>query len=74
MNLRDYLHYKNITLKELAEELMISPNHLGAIKRGEANASKQLAKMIQMVTKGEVDTKGLLDQKKTNKKKKKNGP
>ncbi len=72
MNLRDYLHFKKMTLNELSEKLGISPNHLGAIKRLETPPSKQLAKFIEKLTDGEVLATELMNQK-YKKKLKKNG-
>lgn len=54
MDLRDYLHVNRLTLREFADKLGITPNYLGAIKRGEEIPSKQLAKLINLITEGEV--------------------
>jgi len=73
MDLRDYLHYNKLTLKEFAEKLGITPNYLGAIKRGEEIPSKQLVKMIALVTNGEVTLNEIMSQKPAKKKRKTNG-
>ncbi len=59
MNLRDYLHHKHITAKELAKDLNISPNYLRLIKNKKLIPSLELATNIEMLTGGLVTIKEL---------------
>ena len=61
MNLRDYMHFRNLKQHELSEMLMIAPNYLGAIARGERKPSIRLAHMIEIKLNGEVTAKEIFD-------------
>lgn len=61
MNLRDYMHFNKVTLREMAKLLKIAPNYLGAISRGERTPSYRLAEMIEIKLNGEVTIKEIFD-------------
>ena len=60
--MKDYLFRKNLTVKQFAADLDISPSYLYQLLRGERKPSLQLAHKIEKYTKGEITVKKLLDQ------------
>ena len=63
MNLRDYLHFNNLTIVEFADKIKIHPNYLSAIARGARLPSPLVAGMIEVMTNGEVTAKEVLEMK-----------
>jgi ribosome-binding protein aMBF1 (putative translation factor) len=61
MNLREYLFYNRITVKEFSEKIEYSRTHLSAIIHGRLKPSKRLAKQIERETNGEVTVKELME-------------
>jgi len=54
MTLRDYLHFKKITLNEFAKKVGFNRSYLSLIKTGKLKPSMKLARMIEQATDGEV--------------------
>lgn len=59
MTLREFLFYNDVTLKEMAETLEITPRYLGMISRGKKPSAK-VAKHIERYTKGKVKADSLI--------------
>lgn len=60
MNLRDYLHFERIKLKDFAQSLDLSLGHLSAYVNGRLRVSKKVARAIEKVTKGKVKIEEVL--------------
>lgn len=58
--MKDYLFRKNLSVKQLAADLEISPSYLYQLVRGERKPSLELAKKIETITDGEVTVGRLL--------------
>lgn len=71
MNLRDFLHFNNLTLTEFAQELKIHANYLSAIARGARKPSELVAQMIELKSKGKVTAEEVMNQQPIKKKKRK---
>ena len=54
MELRDYLHFKRITILDFAKKVDIHRGTLSLILNGKQRAGKRLAVDIERVTNGEV--------------------
>jgi len=67
MELRDYLHKKGISLEVFGEMVFCHHGHIGSISRGAVKASHRLAKLIELVTEGEVTAEEVLQQKRVRK-------
>jgi DNA-binding transcriptional regulator YdaS (Cro superfamily) len=61
MNLREYLFYNRISIKEFAEKIEYSRPHLSGIIHGKYRPSARLAKTIELATNGEVTVKELME-------------
>jgi DNA-binding XRE family transcriptional regulator len=61
MNLRDYMHFNKLTQWQMAQKVLVTPNYIGAIARGERKPSQMLAEMIELKLNGEVTAKEILD-------------
>ena len=59
MNLKDYLHFNNITSAKMARNLNITGNYMRMIRLGRAIPSMALAEKIELLTGGEVTVKEL---------------
>ena len=58
--MKDYLFRKNLSVKQLASDLRISPSYLYQLIRGERKPSLDLAQKIETLTEGEVTVGRLL--------------
>jgi|GEM_PF-2483842 len=63
MQLKDYLHIKNITLTSFAQRLEISRQHLDKIVNRGLHPSKLLARYIEQITEGHVTVAELMGEK-----------
>ena len=61
MWLDEWLFKEGIQLQEFAEQLGVTQQYLGRIKSGKIRASKTLAKLIELKTKGQVTQEELLN-------------
>lgn len=55
MNLRDYLHFKKITVRAFAQMTDMAPIYISQIKNGKNIPSAKLARRIEAITNGEVE-------------------
>jgi len=60
MELRDYLHFERMTLKDLAAKLEMTQGHLCRIVNRKVNITRRLAKDIERETQGKVTASELL--------------
>jgi len=60
MDLREYLFYNRMTVKQFSEKIGCSRNHISEIIHGRRIPGKRLAKDIEIATNGEVKAKNLL--------------
>ena len=58
--MKDYLFRNNLSVKQLAADLEISPSYLYQLIRGERKPSLELAQKIEAITDGEVTVGRLL--------------
>ena len=58
--MKDYLFRNNLSVKQLASDLEISPSYLYQLIRGERKPSLELAQKIESITDGEVTVGRLL--------------
>lgn len=58
--MKDYIFRKNLSVKQLASDLEISPSYLYQLIRGERKPSLDLAQKIEIITGGEVTVGRLL--------------
>lgn len=58
--MKDYLFRNNLSVKQLAADLEISPSYLYQLIRGERKPSLELAQRIKTITEGEVTVGRLL--------------
>lgn len=58
--MKDYLFRNNLSVKQLAADLEISPSYLYQLIRGERKPSLELAQRIETITEGEVTVGRLL--------------
>lgn len=63
MNLRDYLYYNKISVKDFSKNLDYSRTHISAIIHGRLKPTKRLAKAIEQATNGEVKAEDLISYK-----------
>lgn len=57
MRLKDYLSMNDIRLKQLAEEIDISPSYVSRLINGHLKPSRALAHLISYYTDGQVSPK-----------------
>ena len=69
MNLRDYLHFKKITVSDFARQVGYDRSYLGDVVNSKKIPGKKLAKLINLKSNGEVKIEELIPN--VNKKKKK---
>ena len=62
MELREYLFFKRITVKEFSQIMDYSRTHISAVVNKKANASKKLARRIEKFTDGEIKSESLMNQ------------
>lgn len=60
MNLRDYLHFERIKLKDFAESIDMSVTHISGYINGRLRVSKKVARNIEKATEGKVTAKQIL--------------
>ena len=60
VDMKDYLFRKNLSVKQLASDLEISPSYLYQLIRGERKPSLDLAQKIEIITGGDVTVGRLL--------------
>lgn len=58
--MKDFIFRKNLSVKQLASDLEISPSYLYQLIRGERKPSLDLAQKIEIITGGEVTVGRLL--------------
>ena len=60
MNLKEYLFYKRMTVKDFSEKIGYSRTHISATMNGHLKMNKKLARAIERETEGEVTAEELL--------------
>lgn len=60
MKLRDYLHFNELMIKDMARDLGICRSYLSSIKSGKRKCSKALAKRIEEYTGNQVTQNDML--------------
>lgn len=60
MELKKYLFFKRVNVKEFSEKLEISRSYLSAIVNGKIIPSKKIARQIERATQGEVTVEDIL--------------
>lgn len=60
MNIKEYLAKKNLRVLDMASDLGVSACYLSSICSGKLIASKQLAKHIELYTKGAIKSEDLI--------------
>ncbi len=63
MQLRDYLYFKKLTIKYMADKLKYSRTHMSLVVNGISKPSQRLADAIEKFTKGEVKASEILKDK-----------
>lgn len=66
MDLKEYLYIKRTTIKDFAEYMGYSREHMSAVINGHLKPSKAMAKAIERATNGEVTAEEVLQRKKEN--------
>lgn len=65
MKLREYLFFKQLTIKELSEKIGYSADHISGYLSGRLRISKRLAEKIAKATNNEISVEELMKDNRT---------